>query len=139
MLKELLSRKKKDDSSSEKRTGNFREVPEEDMLRYEFQDLLFQIIFKTETALHNEEDPLEIAIGVMKAACELYDADWCGILTADLQTQVFIPEIWYEVGLGPMKETLFCIPEAKGLTEDEYQFIEKSMKDLIKNLKKRKS
>ena len=35
--------------------------------------------------------------------------------------------------------TLFCIPEAKGLTEDEYQFIEKSMKDLIKNLKKRKS
>ena len=37
------------------------------------------------------------------------------------------------------KETLFCIPEAKGLTEDEYQFIEKSMKDLIKNLKKRKS
>ena len=107
MLKELLSRKKKDDSSSEKRTGNFREVPEEDMLRYEFQDLLFQIIFKTETALHNEEDPLEIAIGVMKAACELYDADWCGILTADFQTQVFIPEIWYEVGLGPMKETLF--------------------------------
>ena len=68
MLKELLSRKKKDDSSSEKRTGNFREVPEEDMLRYEFQDLLFQIVFKTETALHNEEDPLEIAIGVMKAA-----------------------------------------------------------------------
>lgn len=76
MLKELLSRKKKDDSSSEKRTGNFREVPEEDMLRNEFQDLLFQIIFKTEAALHNEEDPLEIAIGVMKAACELYDADW---------------------------------------------------------------
>lgn len=107
MLKNLLSNKKKDTSSTEKRAGNFREVPEEDMLRYEFQDLLFQIIFKTETALHNEEDPLEIAIGVMKAACELYDADWCGILTADLQTQVFIPEIWYEVGLGPMKETLF--------------------------------
>jgi hypothetical protein len=55
MLKELLSRKKKDASSSEKRTGNFREVPEEDMLRYEFQDLLFQIIFKTETALHKED------------------------------------------------------------------------------------
>lgn len=107
MLKELLSRKKKDASSTEKRAGNFREVPEEDMLRYEFQDLLFQIVFKTETALHNEEDPLEIAIGVMKAACELYDADWCGILIADLQTQVFIPEIWYEPGIGPMQDTLF--------------------------------
>ena len=77
------------------------------MERYEFQDLLFRIIFNTETALHNEEDPMEIAIGVMKAACELYDADWSGILIADLQTQIFIPEIWYEVGLGPMKETLF--------------------------------
>ena len=107
MLKELLSRKKKDASSTEKRAGNFREVPEEDILRYEFQDLLFQIVFKTETALHNEEDPLEIAIGVMKAACELYDADWCGILIADLQTQVFIPEIWYEPGIGPMQDTLF--------------------------------
>ena len=37
------------------------------------------------------------------------------------------------------KETLFCIPEAKGLSKDEYQFIEKSMRDLIKNLKKRKA
>jgi len=36
------------------------------------------------------------------------------------------------------KETLFCIPEAKGLTDDQYRFIEKSMKDLIKNLKKEK-
>ena len=107
MLNKLFSRSKNIDSSTEKRTGNFREVPEEDMERYEFQDLLFRIIFSTETALHNEEDPMEIAIGVMKAACELYDADWCGILIADLQTQIFIPEIWYEVGLGPMKETLF--------------------------------
>ena len=107
MLTKLFSRSKNNDSSTEKRTGNFREVPEEDMERYQFQDLLFRIMFNTETALHNEEDPMEIAIGVMKAACELYDADWCGILTADLQTQIFIPEIWYEVGLGPMKETLF--------------------------------
>ena len=68
MLNKLLSRKKMNESSAEKRARNFREVPEDDMLRYEFQDLLFGIIFKTENALHNEEDPLEIAIGVMKAA-----------------------------------------------------------------------
>ena len=28
-------------------------------------------------------------------------------LKADLQTQAFIPEIWYEPGVGPMKDTLF--------------------------------
>ena len=88
MLNKIFSRSKNIDSSTEKRTGNFREVPEEDMERYEFQDLLFRIIFNTETALHNEEDPMEIAIGVMKAACELYDADWSGILIADLQIEV---------------------------------------------------
>lgn len=43
----------------------------------------------------------------MKACCDFYEADWCGILTADLQTQAFIPEVWYEVGIGPMQKTLF--------------------------------
>lgn len=43
----------------------------------------------------------------MQAACELYEADWCGILIADLQTQAFILEIWYEVGIGPMQDILF--------------------------------
>ena len=38
---------------------------------------------------------------------DFYDADWCGILIADLQTQVFIPEIWYEPEIGPMQDTLF--------------------------------
>ena len=82
-------------------------VSADDMLRYEFQDLLFRKVFETEAVLHDEEDPTVIATRVMQTACELYDADWCGILIADLQTQAFIPEIWYEVGLGPMKDTLF--------------------------------
>ena len=107
MLEKLFSKKQKNDSPPDSASGAFRQVPEEDMQRYEFQDLLFNKIVATEAALHNLEDPMEIAIGVMKAACDLYDADWCGILIADLQTQLFRPEIWYEVGLGPMKETLF--------------------------------
>ena len=36
------------------------------------------------------------------------------------------------------KETLFYIPEAKGLSEDEYHFIEKSIRDMARNLKNRK-
>ena len=34
------------------------------------------------------------------------------------------------------KETLFYIPEAKGIKEDEYRFIQKSIRDMVKNLKK---
>jgi hypothetical protein len=60
-----------------------------------------------EADAHNEEDPMAIAVRVMKACCDFYDADWCGILIADLQTQAFIPEIWYEPEIGPMQDTLF--------------------------------
>ena len=62
---------------------------------------------ETEAALHNIEDPVEIAVGVMKAACKFYGADWCGILIADLRSQLWRPEMWYDVETGPMKETLF--------------------------------
>lgn len=107
MLDKLFSHKHKLTSLPDEKTEGFVMVSEEDMLRYQFQNLLFQKVFETEAVLHNEEDPTTIATTVMKAACEFYDADWCGILIADLQTQAFFPEIWYETGLGPMKDTLF--------------------------------
>ena len=107
MLDKLFSHKQKRTSPPDEKSEGFVKVSEKDMLRYQFQDLLFQKIFETEATLHNEEDPMTIATTVMRAACEFYDADWCGILIADLQTQAFFPEIWYETGLGPMKDTLF--------------------------------
>ena len=75
--------------------------------RYVFYEELFLKIVATEATLHNMEDPKEIAIGVMKAACDLYDAGWSGILIADLHSQMWRPEIWYEVATGPMQDTLF--------------------------------
>ena len=107
MLEKLFSHKQMRTSPTENQSDGFVKVSEEDMLKYQFQDLLFQKIFETEAVLHNEEDPTTIATTVMQAACEFYDADWCGILIADLQTQAFFPEIWYETGIGPMKDTLF--------------------------------
>lgn len=82
-------------------------IQEADYQRYVFYEELFHKIVATEAALHNMEDPQEIAIGVMKAACDLYDADWSGILIADLHSQMWRPEIWYEVATGPMQDTLF--------------------------------
>lgn len=87
--------------------GNYRTITEEEYQRYVFEDELFKIIVETEAALHNIEDPIEIAVGVMKAACKFYGADWCGILIADLRSQLWRPEMWYDVETGPMKETLF--------------------------------
>ena len=107
MLEKLFSRRQKSESMPDKETGEFRKVSEENMRRYEFQENLFQTIVSVEADAHNEEDPMAIAVRVMKACCDFYDADWCGILIADLQTQVFIPEIWYEPAVGPMKDTLF--------------------------------
>jgi hypothetical protein len=107
MLSKLFSKRQKTEPLPEKPAGNYRMVPEEDMQRYEFQEKLFQTIVSVEADAHNEEDPMAIAVRVMKACCDFYDADWCGILIADLQTQVFIPEIWYEPGIGPMQDTLF--------------------------------
>lgn len=91
----------------EKQEEGYVKISSEDYQRYRFYEELIHKIFDTEAALHNVEDPLEIAIGVMKAACDLYDADWSGILIADLHSQLWRSEIWYEVGLGPMQETLF--------------------------------
>ena len=39
------------------------------------------------------EDPQEIVIGVMKAACDRYDADWSGILIVDFHARMWQSEI----------------------------------------------
>ena len=72
---------------------NLFTITEEEYQRYVFEDELFKIIVETEAALHNIEDPVEIAVGVMKAACKFYGADWCGILIADLRSQFVIRQI----------------------------------------------
>ncbi len=105
MLEKLFSRNRPQKLNPE--NGQQRVVPEADYQRFVFYEELFRKIVATEAALHNMEDPQEIAIGVMKAACDLYDADWSGILIADLHSQMWRPEIWYEVATGPMQDTLF--------------------------------
>lgn len=105
MLEKLFAwnRPQKEDENP----GQQRMISKEDYQRFMFYEELLKKIYDTEAALHNVEDPLEIAIGVMKAACDLYDADWSGILIADLHSQIWRPEVWYGVKTGAMKETLF--------------------------------
>lgn len=70
MLSKLFSKRQKTESLLEKPTGNYRMVSEEDMQRYEFQEKLFQTIVSVEADAHNEEDPMAIAVRVMKACCD---------------------------------------------------------------------
>ena len=107
MLEKIFSLGRSREKQSDDTTGKYRTISEEEYQRYVFEDELFKIIVETEAALHNIEDPMEIAVGVMKAACKFYGADWCGILIADLRSQLWRPEMWYDVEAGPMKETLF--------------------------------
>ena len=105
ILEKLFSRNRPQKLGPE--NGQQRVIPEADYQRFVFYEELFRKLVATEAALHNMEDPQEIAIGVMKAACDLYDADWSGILIADLHSQMWRPEIWYEVATGPMQDMLF--------------------------------
>ena len=74
MLGKLFSHRKNETNSSSppSKHGQTVHISPEDMLRYEFQDLLFQKVFETEAALHNEEDPMVIATRVMQTACDPY-------------------------------------------------------------------
>ena len=106
MLEKLFARNRLQKRDPEE-NGSWRKIAEGDYQRYMFYEELFRKIVATEAALHNMEDPTEIAIGVMKAACDLYEGDWSGILIADLHSQLWRPEIWYDIHTGPMTETLF--------------------------------
>lgn len=66
----------------------------------------FRAIIQVEKDLHYAEDPIRIATTVMKAVCEVYDAEYCGILSVDEETAIWQPEIWYDVYKGAMKDTL---------------------------------
>ena len=85
MLEKLFSRNRPQKLIPE--NGQQRVIPEADYQRYVFYEELFHKIVATEAALHNMEDPQEIAIGVMKAACDLYEGDWSGSSLADVASR----------------------------------------------------
>ena len=41
----------------------------------------------------------------MEAVCSFYDAEWAGVLDADLEMGIWTPIWWYNTETGPMMET----------------------------------
>lgn len=74
------------------------------------EDTLFAKAFeKCLTDLANEvygiHDPLDISQRVLRAACEFYDADWCGMFDADMMLDLWMPFWWYNRFTGGMTTT----------------------------------
>ena len=61
-------------------------------------------------------DPKEAALVVLKAAAMFYDAEWCGVIDADIEMKLWTPVWWYDARTGematlefPEKETNDCV------------------------------
>lgn len=66
-----------------------------------------------EKGLHNDDDPVEIAMQTIEAARDFYDADWCGLICGDIEAGIFYPYWWTNRAVGCMAETKF----------DEFEFL----------------
>lgn len=76
----------------------------------EDEDTIYAKAFqKCLTELANEvygnTDPFDIAQRVLRAACDFYDADWCGMFDADMMLDLWMPFWWYNRLTGGMTET----------------------------------
>lgn len=61
--------------------------------------------------LHSSDHPKEFAMGIMKIACEFYQADWAGILLVDLDLDIWTPIWWYNT----------CQDDKTGQILDEFE------------------
>lgn len=66
-----------------------------------------------EKGLHNDDDPEEIAMQTIEVVRDFYDADWCGLISGDLDAGVFYPYWWANRAVGRMAQTKF----------DEFEFL----------------
>ena len=50
-------------------------------------------------------DPFTIAQQVLQAACDFYEADWCGMFDVDMMLDLWMPFWWYNKKTGGMTQT----------------------------------
>lgn len=58
-----------------------------------------------ERELYHLRNPDDIIIGVLAASCSFYEAEWAGVLDADLEMGIWTPIWWYNANTGAMRET----------------------------------
>lgn len=77
--------------SANVKSGEKRDQDEYAQYTQEMEETLRNL----EAQLHESDDPEEIALSTLKAACKFYDGDWCGVLDVDLDLGLWMPFWWY--------------------------------------------
>ncbi len=91
--------------------------------------------------VYGNTDPFDIAQRVLRAACEFYDADWCGMFDADMMLDLWMPFWWYNRITGGMTETQLQQGSVMGSFERFRKMIEDNKafyQDDIENIRETK-
>lgn len=76
------------------------QVPEQAHQQHESEYIAYcieqeQTVSRLEAALHESNDPKEIAMLTLRTACKFYDADWAGIIEVDLELGLASHGWWF--------------------------------------------
>lgn len=116
MLKKIFRGLFRQNESAPKQENKTKQCP---WTREEIEEAIAfrHLLVSLEKELHNSENQAEIMQTALRAACEYFDADWAGILLADLGVGAWAPSIWYNRKTDGMTTTAFKDVElTEGLT-----------------------
>lgn len=110
-----------------------RTIEQEDTKTKESHSFLFDFykcLNELEEKIHSLDEPKEIGMAALTAACEFYDADWCGVVDLDLKMEFLMPFWWYNRITGGMTKTIIdetgisgILPQWMDALENDYPFI----------------
>ena len=103
-LTNLFGRAEKKEEPQQSISGLLQEYDEE-YIRYCIE--LEQSVSVLEENLHTSDDPGEIAMQTLKAACSFYGGNWAGILEVDLELGVWNPLWWFNMSSRDKTMELF--------------------------------
>ena len=70
-----------------------------------FAKAFLECLTNLEHRLHGMKEPKEIGLSALAAACDFYDADWCGVLDVDVKLKLWMPFWWFDRKTGGMSAT----------------------------------
>lgn len=70
-----------------------------------FAKAFLECLTKLEDRLHGIKEPKEVGLSALAAACDFYDADWCGVMDVDVKLKLWMPFWWFDRKTGGMSAT----------------------------------
>lgn len=70
-----------------------------------FAKAFLECLTNLKNRLHGMKEPKENGLSALAAACDFYDADWCGVLDVDVKLKLWMPFWWFDRKTGGMSAT----------------------------------